>query len=92
MCIEKYNAHAGITIVFTESEYTIQSENGVFSEVCATITDGEIDRDVSFSITSTSNGGTASSELLTLHHRIILYMQDCVSHDIYMQHLRTSIS
>ena len=51
----------GITIAFTASEYTAQLESGAFNEVCAEITDGVIDRDISFSITST--GGTATSKL-----------------------------
>ena len=56
------NTNAGITIAFTESEYTTPNENDAFNEVCATITDGEIDRDVTFSITSVS-GGTATGKL-----------------------------
>ena len=54
--------YTGITIAFTASEYTTPNENDAFNEVCAMITDGEIDRDVTFSITSVS-GGTATRKL-----------------------------
>ncbi len=54
--------NTGITVAFTASEYTTPNENDAFNEVCATITDGEIDRDVTFSITSVS-GGTATGKL-----------------------------
>ena len=54
--------YTGITITFTASEYATPNENDAFNEVCATITDGEIDRDVGFSITSVS-GGTATGKL-----------------------------
>ena len=54
--------YTGITIGFTSTEYTTPNEMGSFSDVCATITDGEVDRDVSFNINLVS-GGSATRKL-----------------------------
>ena len=51
----------GITIAFSAVEFTTPNEIDTFRDVCAIITDGEIDRDVEFSITSIP-GGTATSK------------------------------
>ena len=53
------NTFIGITIAFDAVEYNTPNEIDTFREVCATITDGQINRDVEFSITSIP-GGTAS--------------------------------
>lgn len=52
---------AGITIAFTANTYTTPNENDAYNEVCAMITEGEIDRDITFSIASIP-GGSATSK------------------------------